>query len=120
MSNIMSCNKFSVDLSLSQVYRLRKAARGLNTGNEEQQYSLLKDYAKMENENAQPKFKRMYIMYNAKKQGFLNGCKPFIRLDGCHLKGRFCGQLLFATTKDGNDNIFPVAVAVVEQENKDN
>ena len=59
-------------------------------------------------------------MYNAKKQGFLNGCKPFIRLDGCHLKGRFCGQLLFATTKDGNDNIFPVAVAVVEQENKDN
>ena len=119
MSNIMSCNKFSVDLSLSQVYRLRKAARGLNTGNEEQQYSLLRDYAKMENENAQPKFKRMYIMYNDKKQGFLNGCKPFVRLDGCHLKGRFGGQLLFATTNDGNDNIFLVTVAVVEQENKD-
>ena len=120
MSNTMSCSRFSVDLSLSQVYRSRKVARGLNTGNEEQQYSLLRDYAKMENENAQPKFKRMYIMYNAKKQRFLNGCKPFVRLDGCHLKGRFGGQLLFATTNDGNDNIFLVAVAVVEQENKDN
>ena len=36
------------------------------------------------------------------------------------MKGRFGGQLLSVTTKDGNDNIFPVAMAVVEQENKDN
>ena len=72
----------------------------------------------MENENAEPKFKRMYIKYNAQKVGFLGGCRPFIGLDGCHLKGRFSGQLLSATAKDGNDNIFPVAMAVVEQENK--
>ena len=35
------------------------------------------------------------------------------------MKGSFGGQLLSATAKDGNDNIFPVAMAVVEQENKD-
>ena len=35
------------------------------------------------------------------------------------MKGRFGGQLLSATAKDGNDNIFPVAMAVIEQENKD-
>ena len=29
------------------MYRSRKAARGLITGNEEQQYSLLRDYAEM-------------------------------------------------------------------------
>ena len=40
-------------------------------------------------------------------------------LDGCHLEGRFGGQLLSATAKDGNDNIFPVTMVVVEQENKD-
>ena len=73
--------KISIDLSLSRVYRSRKAARGLITGNEESQYGLLRDYAemirktdvgskvilqtKMENENAKPKFKRMYIRYNA-------------------------------------------------------
>jgi len=46
----------------------------------------------MDNENAEPKFKRMYIRYNAQKVGFLGGCRPFIRLDGCHLKGRFVGN----------------------------
>ncbi|KAL0007954.1 hypothetical protein SO802_009456 [Lithocarpus litseifolius] len=115
--------------------RSRKAARGLITRNEEAQYGLLRDYAEMirrtdvgskvilqtemENENAEPKFKRMYIRYNAQKVGFLGGCRPFVGLDGCHLKGRFGGQLLSTTAKDGNDNIFPVAMAVVEQENKD-
>ena len=54
-----------------------------------------------------------------RRLGFLGGCRPFIGLDGCHLKGRFGGQLLSATANDGNDNIFPVAMAVVEQENKD-
>ena len=99
------------------------------------QYGKLRDYAemirlnekgsrvilqtKMEDENAQPKLKRMYIRYNAQKVGFLGGCKPIIGLDGCHLKGRFKGQILFAIVKDANDNIFPVAFAVVEQENKD-
>ena len=68
----------------------------------------------MENENAKSKFKRMYIRYNVQKVGFLSGCKPFIGLDGCHLKSRFDGQLLSATVKDGNDNIFPMTMAVVE------
>ena len=127
--------KISIDLSLSQVYRSRKAARELITGNEEAQHGLLRDYAdmilrtdvgsrvilqtEMENENAEPKFKRMYIRYNAQKVDFLSGYRPFIGLDGCHSKGRFGGQLLSATAKDGNDNIFPVAMAVIEQENKD-
>ena len=74
----------------------------------------------MANENAEPNFKRMYIRYNVQKVGFLGGCRPFVGLDGCHLKGRFGGQLLFATTKDGNYNIFSVTMVVVEQENKDN
>ena len=117
------------------MYRSRKAARGLITGNKEAQYGLLRDYAEMilrtdvgsrvilqtemENDNVEPKFKRMYIRYNAQKVGFLGGCKPFIGLDGCHLKGRFGRQLLSAIAKDGNDNIFPVAMVVVEQQNKD-
>ena len=35
------------------------------------------------------------------------------------MKGRFGGQLLFATSKDENDIIFLVAIAMVEQENND-
>ena len=99
------------------------------------QYGKLRDYAEMirlnnvgsrviletemKNENSQPKFKRMYIRYNAQKVSFLGGCRPIIGLDGCHLKGRFGGQILVVTTRDGNHNIFLVALAVVEQKNKD-
>ena len=36
-------------------------------------------------------------------------------IHGGHFKGRFGGQLLSATRRDGNNNIFPVALAVVEQ-----
>ena len=61
----------------------------------------------------------MYIRYNAQKLGFLGGCKPFVGLDGCHLKGRFGVQLLSTTAKDGNDNIFPMTLVVVKQENKE-
>ena len=49
----------------------------------------------------------------------MGGCRPIIGLDGCHLKERFGGQILSAIARDANDNIFPVAFAVVEQENKD-
>ena len=48
----------------------------------------------IEDENAQPKFKRMYVRYNAQKVGFLKGCRPIIGLDGCHLKGRFGAKYL--------------------------
>ena len=69
--------------------------------------------------NTQPKFKRMYARYNAQKVGFLGGCRPLVGLDGCHLKGKFGGHILSATARDENDNIFPVILGVVEQENKD-
>ncbi|XP_075674891.1 uncharacterized protein LOC142644096 [Castanea sativa] len=61
----------------------------------------------------------MYVRYNAQKVGFLGRCRPLVGLDGCHLKGKFGGHILSATARDENDNIFPVALGVVEQENKD-
>ena len=69
--------------------------------------------------NTQPKFKRMYVRYNAQKVGFLGGCRPLVGLDGCHLKDKFGGHILSAIARDGNDNIFPIVLGVVEQENKD-
>ena len=35
------------------------------------------------------------------------------------MKGKFGRHILSATVRDGNDNIFPVVLGVVEQENKD-
>ena len=73
----------------------------------------------MADETSRPKFKRMYVRFNAQNVGFLGGCRPFIGLDGCHIKHRFGGQILSATAKDANDNIFLVAMVVVEQEIKE-
>ena len=61
----------------------------------------------------------MYVRFNTQKVGFLGGCKPFIGLDSCHIKHRFGGQILSTITKDAHDNIFPVAMAVVEQETRE-
>ncbi|KAL0430869.1 UNVERIFIED_CONTAM: hypothetical protein Sradi_0712900 [Sesamum radiatum] len=52
------------------------------------------------------------------KSAFLFGCRPIIGLDGCFLKTYFKGQLLVAIGRDGNDNIVPIAIAVVPVENR--
>ncbi|KAH1215927.1 hypothetical protein GmHk_13G036969 [Glycine max] len=43
-------------------------------------------------------------------------CRPLIGLDGCFLKGEYRGQLLTAIGKDGNNQMLPIAYAVVEAE----
>uniref|UniRef100_A0A2N9GDS7 Uncharacterized protein n=1 Tax=Fagus sylvatica TaxID=28930 RepID=A0A2N9GDS7_FAGSY len=125
----------SVELSRNQVYRAKRKAREMLEGDEKLQYSTLWDYTTMirktnvgskvyikcdcSEDGGQPRFLRMYVRYHAQKVGFLASCRPIIGLNGCHLKGRFGGQLLATTARDGNDNIFPIAVAVVEQECKE-
>ncbi|KAA8519515.1 hypothetical protein F0562_013771 [Nyssa sinensis] len=64
-------------------------------------------------------FKRIFICMEAMRNGFLIGCRPFMQLDGCHLKGPFGGVLLATVRLDGNNGIFPVAYAVVEIERRD-
>ena len=124
-----------MDLSINQVYRAKRKAREFILSDERLQYRKLRDYAEMirvidvgskvilqteiTKPNTQPKFKRMYVRYNAQKVGFLEGCRPPVGLDGCHLKGKFGGHILLATARDGNDNIVPTALGVVEQENND-
>ncbi|XP_024178386.1 uncharacterized protein LOC112184360 [Rosa chinensis] len=55
----------------------------------------------------------------ALKKGWREGCRPYIGLDGCHLKSVHKGQLLSAVGIDGNNGIYPVAGAVVEVESRE-
>ncbi|KAL0414385.1 UNVERIFIED_CONTAM: hypothetical protein Sradi_1640200 [Sesamum radiatum] len=66
------------------------------------------------------KFKRFYVCFAAVKKGFLSGCRPFIGVDGCHLKGPYGGVLLTTVGVDPNNNQFPLAYAVVMSETKHN
>jgi hypothetical protein len=57
---------------------------------------------------------------NAARVGFLEGCRPFIGLDGCFIKLTIGAQILAATGRDGNNNIYPIAWAVVAKEDTEN
>ncbi|KAI5343643.1 hypothetical protein L3X38_011519 [Prunus dulcis] len=64
-------------------------------------------------------FQRIYVCLAACKKGFLEGCRPVIGVDGCHLKRPYRGQILTAVGVNGNNGYFPIAYAVVDIESKD-
>ena len=55
-----------------------------------------------------------YVCFHAFKQGWLEGCRNIIGFDGCFLKGAFKGELLVAVGKNGNNQMYPIAWAVVD------
>ncbi|RYQ93561.1 hypothetical protein Ahy_B09g099829 [Arachis hypogaea] len=46
-------------------------------------------------------------------------CKPVVQVDGTHLYGKYKGCLLVAVSQDANNNIVPIAFAIVEGETSD-
>lgn len=66
-----------------------------------------------------PVFKRIYICLGALKKGFLAGCRKVIGLDGCFFKGATNGELICALGRDANNQMYPIAWAVVHKENNE-
>ncbi|XP_008800158.1 uncharacterized protein LOC103714622 isoform X3 [Phoenix dactylifera] len=65
------------------------------------------------------KFRRFFVSFHASLHGFEHGCRPLLFLDRIPLKANNQFKLLAAASVDGDDAIFPVAFAVVEDENYD-
>ena len=124
-----------VNVFMSQAYRTRRKAMTKIEGTYAEQYGKLWDYMeevrrsnpgstivmKVDEQTLsapQPRFIRLYMCFAACKVGFMAGCRPFIGVDGCHLKGPHKGVLLAAIGVDANNCMFPIAVAVVEGETK--
>jgi hypothetical protein len=121
-----------VDVSITMIKRAKarvvKKMMDCQTG----EYSKLFDYAlelkrsnpgtsvhiALDPEETDHVFQRMYICLDACRRGFLDGCRRVIGLDGCFLKGPMKGELLSAIGRDANNQIYPIAWAVVEYENK--
>ncbi|XP_021979257.1 uncharacterized protein LOC110875368 [Helianthus annuus] len=64
-------------------------------------------------------FFRIFVCFDALKKGFLAGYRKLLCLDGCFLKTFLGGMLLAAIRRDANDQMYPLAWAVVEGENND-
>ncbi|KAH9797267.1 SWIM-type domain-containing protein [Citrus sinensis] len=112
-----------------KVYRAKKIALQSCGADYESSYKLIRSYAQMvlnrmpdalaivhviRLHGNQPKthFDRCILSFPALREGFKRGCRPFIGIDGCHLKGPYKGVLLSAVALDANTGIYPIAVCV--------
>ena len=111
--------RFSVEIPGTGAFKARKLAVQLVEGDSSKQYSLLWSYSaelrRASNGNncmldietlgpgLQPSFGRYYICFYGCKKAINNACRPFIGLDGCHLKNQYEGILLIVVGRDPND-----------------
>ncbi|MFQ6642657.1 hypothetical protein Gotur_018549 [Gossypium turneri] len=66
--------------------------------------------------NSPPYFKRFYVCFDTLKRGWKVRCRPFIGLDDCFLKSPFKSEFLAAVGRDVNNQMFPIAWAMIEVE----
>lgn len=53
-------------------------------------------------------------------EGFICACHFLIGIDDTHLKSKYLGTVLCATTIDGEGALFPLAFAIVDAKNNKN
>ncbi|KAM3235012.1 putative protein isoform X1 [Capsicum annuum] len=115
----------SYTISYKKAWKARDQALKWIVGDESLQYGKLLSYrAELLNSNPRStvviwrddeKFQGFYVCFGGLKVAFKSGCRPFVSLDGCWLKENFGGNLLSAVAIDPNDCIFPIAYAVIAQ-----
>ena len=112
--------RYSTEIPACRAFRARQIARQLVEGDSSRQYSLLWSYSvelhrassgnncKLEIDRPcpglQPRFGRYYVCFDGCKRA-INACRPFIGLDGCHLKNKYGGILLIVVGRDPNDEV---------------
>ncbi|XP_010675433.3 uncharacterized protein LOC104891435 [Beta vulgaris subsp. vulgaris] len=64
-----------------------------------------------------PVFQRFFVCFNGILHGWLAGGRKVLCVDGCFIKTFLGGMLLSAVGRDSNDQMYPLAWAVVEGEN---
>ena len=64
-------------------------------------------------------FEKFYVAFKGVLDGWREGCRRVICLDGCFLKGICRGELIAAVGRDANNSIYPLAWAVINVESKD-
>ncbi|CAN1140271.1 hypothetical protein LINPERPRIM_LOCUS24737 [Linum perenne] len=125
---------FRCEVTIMQCSRAKSKVLRTSFEAYKEEYALLRTYAEellrinpgssfkimvdSNNPKNEPYFQRMYMCFDSLKSGFLAGCRRFISLDGCFLKGLCKGELLTAVGRDANDQMYPIAWSVVEVESK--
>jgi zinc finger SWIM domain-containing protein 3 len=61
------------------------------------------------------KFNYIFWTFRPAIEGFVH-CLPVVCIDGTHLNGKYKGKLLTAVGITGNNQVFPLAFAIVDDE----
>ncbi|MBA0671232.1 hypothetical protein Goklo_024534 [Gossypium klotzschianum] len=125
-------SKMHVNANMIKCRKAKKMIKDKLAGNFLQEFAMLWDYAnelRLKNPGSTIKiavnrvtphsptnFKRFYVCFEALKRGWKEGCRPVLGLDGCFLKGPFKCKLLAVVGRDGNNQMYLVAWAIVERE----
>ncbi|XP_060180098.1 uncharacterized protein LOC132609908 isoform X2 [Lycium barbarum] len=123
--------EYGIQLNYSQARRAKEKAREQLQGSYREAYSqlpLLCEKIKETNPGSvaivsakeDSSFHRLFISFHASISGFRQGCRPLLFLDSTLLYAKYQGTLLAAVGVDGNDGVFPLAFAVVDEETNDN
>lgn len=103
----------------------KRKFRENSKGNNEFEYSLLKDYVSELNrtnpgstvvldtnpseDGMTERFKRLYVCFEACKRGYLKGSRKVVQVEGCFLKTSTKGQILTSIGRDPNNQMYPIA-----------
>ncbi|XP_019229612.1 PREDICTED: uncharacterized protein LOC109210617 isoform X2 [Nicotiana attenuata] len=123
--------EYGIQLNYSQAWRAKEIAREQLQGSYEEAYSqvpLLCESIMETNAGSvatfatkeDSSFHRLFVSFHASIYGFQQGCRPLLFLDSTVLYAKYQATLLAAVGADGNDGVFPVAFAVVDEETDDN
>ena len=125
--------KFGIQVSLGQCRRAKQHALTIIEGTLTEHYARLWSYgAEIRRSNPGSNvrlsvergpddkcyFSKMYVCFDGVKKGWIEGCRRVIGLDGCFLKGICKGELLCVVGRDANNQLYPIAWAVVCVESK--
>ena len=121
--------RYALSVNKVSSYKARKKALRKFRGTLEEHYGWLRDYIlelKMmdpkgtfelrvdrDNQNNEPLFKWIYIGFNNLRKGFTESCRSIISVNGAFLKTLTDGALLIVIGRYGNNQMFPITLAVL-------
>lgn len=123
--------EYGIQLNYSQAWRAKEVAREQLQGSFKEAYSQLPFFCEKIMETnpgsvatfgtkEDSSFLHLFVSFHASISGFQQGCRPLLFLDSTLLYSKYQGTLLAATAADGNDGVFPVAFAIVDEETEGN
>ena len=120
--------EYGVQLTYQQAYQAREVSLEIVRGNPVKSYNLLPKYSHVltkANEGTITHLERdgdgnflyYFIALGSSIKGFMQYIRPIITVDGTHLKGLYRGSMFVATRLDGNNQLYLLAIGVMDSEN---